>query len=443
MKFQQNFSQKQQQTQKLAMTQQLQQSIQILQYNSEELLAFVENQALENPLVEVVEPEWQPDYKKTSNNYDGEETSYLNQIPDTKGSLFESLIDQVHLNYRDTFLRKMILYLIEYIDLNGFLTIDLADASEDTGASAIQLLDALTLIQQLEPAGVGARNLQECLMLQTERDDFAPALAYIVLEECFDELVQRKWKDIAQKFSIELSEVQKIFDYLQTLSPSPGRIFDNGNELYIIPDVKVLVHSNNEVQVVSNRASQPNIRFQETYFKQMNQKADKETATYLKERKQEFDWLKKTMMQRGDTILKVAQVIVSRQKEFFTDVNRPIKPLTLKEVASEINVHESTVSRAVHGKYLETTFGIFELKKFFTTRIANNNTTGSEDLSTEMAKKKLQELVDLEDKAKPLSDQKLVELLKKEEVVISRRTVAKYRDLLGIPSSSKRKRYDK
>ena len=280
-------------------------------------------------------------------------------------------------------------------------------------------------------------------MLQTERDDFAPALAYIVLEECFDELVQRKWKDIAQKFSIELSEVQKIFDYLQTLSPSPGRIFDNSNELYIIPDVKVLVHSNNEVQVVSNRASQPNIRFQETYFKQMNQKADKETATYLKERKQEFDWLKKTMMQRGDTILKVAQVIVSRQKEFFTDVNRPIKPLTLKEVASEINVHESTVSRAVHGKYLETTFGIFELKKFFTTRIANNNTTGSEDLSTEMAKKKLQELVDLEDKAKPLSDQKLVELLKKEEVVISRRTVAKYRDLLGIPSSSKRKRYDK
>ncbi|MPM96832.1 RNA polymerase sigma-54 factor [bioreactor metagenome] len=207
--------------------------------------------------------------------------------------------------------------------------------------------------------------------------------------------------------------------------------------------MKVLVHSNNEVQVVSNRASQPNIRFQETYFKQMNQKADKETATYLKERKQEFDWLKKTMMQRGDTILKVAQVIVSRQKEFFTDVNRPIKPLTLKEVASEINVHESTVSRAVHGKYLETTFGIFELKKFFTTRIANNNTTGSEDLSTEMAKKKLQELVDLEDKAKPLSDQKLVELLKKEEVVISRRTVAKYRDLLGIPSSSKRKRYDK
>ncbi len=169
MKFQQNFSQKQQQTQKLAMTQQLQQSIQVLQYNSEELLAFVENQALENPLLEVVEPDWQPDFQKIkSSNYEGEETNYLNQIPDTSTSLFESLIDQVHLNYRDTFLRKLVLYLVEYIDLNGFLTIDLKEAETNTNASSIEILDALTLIQQLEPAGVGARSLQECLMLQTK-----------------------------------------------------------------------------------------------------------------------------------------------------------------------------------------------------------------------------------------------------------------------------------
>ena len=222
MKFEQNFSQKQQQTQKLAMTQQLQQSIQVLQYNSEELLAFVENQAMENPLVEVVEPEWQPDYiKASSSSYEGEETNYLNQIPDTKGSLFDSLIEQVHLNYRDTVLRKIVLYLVEYIDLNGFLTISLEEAGKEIGATPIQMLDALTLIQQLEPAGVGARSLQECLMLQTERDDYAPELAYIVLEECFEELVERKWKEIAQRFSVDLHAVQQIFDYLQTLSPSP------------------------------------------------------------------------------------------------------------------------------------------------------------------------------------------------------------------------------
>ncbi len=253
MKFEQNFSQKQQQTQKLAMTQQLQQSIQVLQYNSEELLAFVENQAMENPLVEVVEPEWQPDYiKASSSSYEGEETNYLNQIPDTKGSLFDSLIEQVHLNYRDTFLRKIVLYLVEYIDLNGFLTISLEEAGKEIGATPIQMLDALTLIQQLEPAGVGARSLQECLMLQTERDDYAPELAYIVLEECFEQLVERKWKEIAQRFSVDLHAVQQIFDYLQTLSPSPGRIFDRSSELYIIPDVRVLVDDEN-VQVISNR----------------------------------------------------------------------------------------------------------------------------------------------------------------------------------------------
>ncbi|MEY8445034.1 RNA polymerase factor sigma-54 [Enterococcus ratti] len=442
MKFQQNFSQKQQQAQKLAMTQHLQQSIQILQYNSEELLAFVESQALENPLVEVVEPEWQSDVQKTKTSNENEETNYLNQIPDTSHSLFESLIKQIHLNYRDTFLRKLVLYLVEYIDLNGFLTIDLKQAQENTQATSIEILDALTLIQQLEPAGVGARSLQECLLLQIERDDFAPELAYIILEECFDWLVERKWKEIAQHFSIELSEVQRVFDYVQTLSPSPGRIFERSNEAYIVPDVKVIVDRERNVRVISKRRNQPDVRFQENYFNQMQKKADKETQAYLKERKQEFDWLKKTILQRGDTILRVTQVVVSHQQAFFTNKDRPIKPLTLKEVAKEIGVHESTVSRAVNGKYLETDFGVFELKKFFTSRIQKNGAEAAE-LSADMAQKNIQILVEQEDKSKPLSDQKIVELLKKDEIIISRRTVAKYRDLLGIPSSSKRKRYDK
>lgn len=315
-------------------------------------------------------------------------------------------------------------------------------AQENTQATSIEILDALTLIQQLEPAGVGARSLQECLLLQIERDDFAPELAYIILEECFDWLVERKWKEIAQHFSIELSEVQRVFDYVQTLSPSPGRIFERSNEAYIVPDVKVIVDRERNVRVISKRRNQPDVRFQENYFNQMQKKADKETQAYLKERKQEFDWLKKTILQRGDTILRVTQVVVSHQQAFFTNKDRPIKPLTLKEVAKEIGVHESTVSRAVNGKYLETDFGVFELKKFFTSRIQKNGAEAAE-LSADMAQKNIQILVEQEDKSKPLSDQKIVELLKKDEIIISRRTVAKYRDLLGIPSSSKRKRYDK
>lgn len=177
------------------MTQQLQQSIQILQFNTEELAAFVEAKALENPLIDLqVDTQYTTDFPITSRSYTNqdEENNYMNQIPDYHLSLFESLIDQIHLNYRDTYLRTLVLFLVEYIDVNGYLTISLEEAAEKTEASAIQMLDALTLLQQLDPAGVGARNLQECLMLQTERDDTAPNLAYILLEEEFDALVSRK-----------------------------------------------------------------------------------------------------------------------------------------------------------------------------------------------------------------------------------------------------------
>lgn len=195
MKFEQRMSQQQKQVQKLAMTQQLQQSIQILQFNTEELAAFVEAKALENPLIDLqVDTQYTTDFPITSRSYTNqdEENNYMNQIPDYHLSLFESLIDQIHLNYRDTYLRTLVLFLVEYIDVNGYLTISLEEAAEKTEASAIQMLDALTLLQQLDPAGVGARNLQECLMLQTERDDTAPNLAYILLEEEFDALVSRK-----------------------------------------------------------------------------------------------------------------------------------------------------------------------------------------------------------------------------------------------------------
>ncbi|MFV0557914.1 MAG: RNA polymerase factor sigma-54 [Enterococcus sp.] len=437
MKFEQNFSQQQKQTQKLAMTQKLQQSIQILQFSTDELLAFVEKEALENPLIEVVNTEYPLEYSKGQRS---EDVDYLGQIPDNTLSLFEFLIDQVHLNYRDTYLRSLVLYLIEYIDVNGFLTIDLEQAVEQTGATQIQMLDALTLIQRLDPAGVGARNLQECLMLQTERDDYAPALAYIVLEEHFENLVNRKWEQIVKILACSLVEVQQVFDYLQTLTPTPGAVFGSTEGLFIIPDLKVQV-KDQHVLIQSNRKGSPEVRFQQKYFEQMARTNDSEVNEYLKEKQQNFDWLQKTILQRGDTILRVGQVIIQRQKAFFLEASRPLKPLILKEVAEELGIHESTVSRAVNGKYLETNFGIFELKTFFTQGVANLTESG-EELSTQVVKKRLQEMVNQENKQKPLSDQKLVDLLKAESIDISRRTVAKYRDTLKIPSSSKRKRFD-
>lgn len=440
MKFEQQFSQQQTQTQtqtqKLAMTQKLQQSIQILQYNTEDLIDFIDNQALENPLLEVIQPSYSTSYSKPRKS-SGEEMNYLSQIPDNSTSLFEHLLDQIHLNYRDTYLRQLVLYLVEYIDLNGFLQISLKEAAEKTGGSAIQLLDALTLIQQLDPAGVGARNLQECLMLQTERDDAAPHLAYVVLEEMFNELVDRKWEKIAKYFDISLSDVQEIFDYIQNLTPTPGAVYGSTEGLFIIPDLTVKV-TDQDIKVLTNRKSVPEIKFQQNYFERMKKSQDPEVTKYLKDKQQDYEWLKKTIQQRGDTIYNVGSAIVARQKEFFLNKERPLKPLTLKDISEELSIHESTVSRAVNGKYLETAFGVFELKSFFSKKI------GSEagERSSNDAKYLLQQLVEQENKTKPLSDQKLTELMKEKGVFISRRTVAKYRDALNIAGSSKRKRYD-
>ena len=320
------------------------------------------------------------------------------------------------MNYRDTYLRTLVLFLVEYIDVNGYLTISLEEAAEKTEASAIQMLDALTLLQQLDPAGVGARNLQECLMLQTERDDTAPNLAYILLEEEFDALVSRKWGPLAKKFGIELAEIQLIFDYIQTLSPAPGNIFDATEELYIRPDLTVRIKED-RIVVISNKAGRPTLNFQENYFKRMQETDDKEVQEYIKDKKNEFEWLERAVNQRGDTILRVGQEIVRRQEAFFLEADRPLKPMTLKEIADALSIHESTVSRL-------------------------SSEEDGEDVSTTMVKKQLQKLIDQEVKSKPLSDQKLVERLKDSGMEISRRTVAKYREALGIPSSSKRKRYE-
>lgn len=442
MQFNQNLNQQQKQIQKMAMTQQLQQSIQMLQYNTDDLRAFLESKALENPLIDVkVESDYadSPIRSSSKSSYDGQETSYINQIPDKGMSLFESLLAQIHLNYRDTYLRQLIIFFTEYVDVNGYLTITLEEAIRQTGAEYIQMLDALTLLQQLDPAGVGARDLQECLLLQIERDNEAPPLAYVVIEEEFENFANRKWKEVANRYSVDLQTIQEIHDYIQTLSPFPGAAFGESTDHYINPDLLVNV-KDESIEVLSTRSGAPIIEFQQSYFDKMAETGDREVKQYIKEKKAEFDWIKRSVTQRGDTILRVGTEIVTRQAPFFFDTERPLKPMTLKEIAEELEIHESTVSRAVNGKYLQTKFGVFELRSFFTTGLSQNSE--GEDVSAADVQTRIKQLVENENKAKPLSDQKIVDILTAEDVEISRRTVAKYRDLLGIVASSKRKRYD-
>ena len=444
MKFGQQLSQQQKQVQKLAMTQTLQQSIQMLHYNTEDLFKFLESKALENPLldVKITRDYAEPTYK--SRGYQGddqEELNYLNQIPDNQTSLFEHLVEQIHLNYRDTYLRQLVFFLVEYIDVNGYLTITLEDMMSQTGAEYLQALDALTLLQQLEPAGVGARDLQECLMLQIERDESAPSMAYIVIEEHFEDFAHRRWEKIAKDYQISVSEIQKISDYIQLLTPNPGAGYGEVLSQTIYPDIIVKVNDHQEIEVLSTKSGKPTVAFQSSYFERMAQVEDPEVQEYLNEKKAEFEWLKRSVEQRGDTILNVGTEIVKRQKSFFLDHSAPLIPMKLKEIAEVLNVHESTVSRAVNGKYLQTDAGTFELRSFFTTGLSQGDDS-QDDVSADSVQKEIARIIAEEDKRKPLSDQKIVSLLKEKDIEISRRTVAKYRDILAIPSSTKRKRFD-
>lgn len=435
----QAMSQQQKQLQKLVMTQQLQQSIQMLQFNVDGLQKFLQQKSLENPLIEVQTTlEHVPVIRNTSSRQVTDPMQYMDAIPERSQSLFEYLLDQVHLTMRATPLRDLVLFLLEYLDLNGYLKLTLEEAMAKTGASQVQVLDALTLLQQLDPPGVGARDLQECLLLQIENDDRAPAQAYLVLEDSFLDFAQRHWDKISQRYHMSLAQVQAIFDYVQGLTPHPGASFTQSQNDYIIPDL-ILEMAGPKLKLMPTKAGRPKLRFQQKYFERMAQSDDQAVAKYLQEKKQEYAWLKNSLQQRGSTILRVGQSILKHQHDFFTQATHPLKPLLLRDVAQELKLHESTISRSVNGKYLQTPFGVYELRQFFTNAVNQEN---GDAFSAENVKQQLAQLIAAEDKQHPLSDQKIVTQLAAQGITISRRTAAKYREALGIQSSSKRKRYE-
>lgn len=439
---QQGLHQRQKQVQRLAMTQTLQQSIQILQYNVEELQKFLDQKALENPLITVVttHEEFVSGTRKTSSGQSVDE-NYMNQIPDdTHQSLFEYLLDQVHLTMRDTPLRNLVLFLLESIDHNGYLKMSVQDAMTKTGANKVEIVDAITLIQQLDPPGVGAKDLQECLLLQAENDDWAPQAAVDILKNCFDELANRKWQNIVKKQNVTLEEIQTVFDYVRTLTPKPGALFNSEGSQYIFPDL-IVKNEAGKLRIYTSRTAKPKVHFQRQYFQKMLQRKDAEVTDYVKEKKREFDWISRSLEQRESTILRVGKVLLNYQQDFFLEKTKELRPLLLQDVALKLGLHESTISRSVNGKYLQTRFGTYELKSFFSSAVAKTDAS-PEGLSVDSVKKLLQKFIHEEDKSKPLSDAKIVKKLAEKDIVISRRTVAKYRESLNIESSSARKRYE-
>lgn len=447
MRLESGFAQKQQQSQslKLNMTQQLTQSIAMLQFATPELTSFLEEKALENPLIEVVpgtEPAADIPYKASSRNR-ADNNDWLEQIADNTQSLGDVLKEQLQMLKLPQSQRIIVLFLIESLDEAGYLTQDTDLIAAQLLMSEEAILAGLEILQNMEPAGIGARNMRECILLQIERSAKAPYIAYDLIQDYFMEFADKKWKKITAEMDVSLTEIQEVADFIQTLSPRPGMAFTQETVQYIVPEL-ILEEKAGTLHLSLAKQFLPQIRFQESYYQTMEATKEKEVLRFLKEKTGEYDWIRKSLEQRESTLQLVGEAIVKHQQEFFLhqEASR-LKPLTLREISEEIGVHESTVSRAVNGKYMETSQGVYELKRFFSAGLQQSSGQGdAEEVASSAIKQQLQKLIEEEDKSKPLSDQKIVDLLAEEAIQVSRRAIAKYRLELNIPSSSKRKRFD-
>ena len=437
MALKQGFGQQQKQIQKLAMTQQMQQSIRILKYGSEDLHNFLSNVELENPFMIVNASH---SYVTGGLDHQNEHDIAEFAVEKKAQSLYDYLMDQVKLTMRKTPIRDMVVYFISQLDQNGYLKADLEKLSKEKGIDKVLMLDALTLLQQLDPPGTGARNLQECLILQVQYDSSAPLNAEKILKEDFEDFTNRKWSKIAKKHCISIEDVQKIFDYVQTLSPAPGAIYDQSEVGYIEPDLVIEKKLDGSLEVKLTKESNPEIRFKKEYYESLKNSSDKHVLDYLKEKRHEFEKIQEDVLMRGNTLLRLGRLIVERQHDFFTESNRPLKPFLLRDAAQKLQLHESTISRAVSGKYLLYEGKVMELKEFFSRAVSYARENG-ENVSADEIQQKIRLIVEKEDKKNPLSDQKIVDKMKEEGLKVSRRTLAKYRERLGIPASSFRKRH--
>ena len=455
------------QSQKLVMTPELIQAIQILQFNKQELDAFVQEQLLVNPVLEqdqerpAPESEEQPDGDRERDKLDWKEfirngsyddisyKGYRDRDEDRPDAFERYVTNEVtlpeHLMFQYQFAtvdkgcRKVGRYIIESLDENGYMTSTTEEIARATGIREEKVCEALDIIQGFDPAGVGARNLAECLRLQLEaKNELTPQMEEIIGNH-LEDIANNRLAAVAKDTGMTVLEVQEAADVIRTLEPKPGRQFASEMETkYVIPDV-IVEKVDDEYVVMINESNSPRLTVS-SYYRSLLGQADKDQqlADYLSERVSSANWLIKSIEQRKHTIFNVVSAVVKYQRDFFDKGSKYLKTLTLKDIAEELGIHESTVSRSINGKYLQCSRGVYEIKYFFSAGVSDQV---GEGVSSNSIKEFIKEIVEGEDKHRPYSDQTMVEILSGKGFNISRRTVAKYRDELGILSSSKRKRY--
>ena len=316
-----------------------------------------------------------------------------------------------------------------------------AESELDLNVAPYTLAEAeemLKVMQQLDPPGIAARNLRECLLLQLENQKGTDTLVYRLVKEAFDDLIAHRWSDLGKRFGLAPDEVQRAADELARLDPKPGLQHSAGDDAYIIPDL-IVDKIDDKYHVFLNDGGLPRLRISRTYqeIARDKKKYDTESKEFINQRLNSAHWMIQAIEQRRQTMLKVMNFIVDRQRDFFEKGIEYLKPLTLREVADVISMHESTVSRVTNEKYVQTPRGLLPLKFFFSSGLT---TTTGEDASARSIKAQIQKMVGDEDPKDPLTDQQIVQMFEQRGVKIARRTVAKYRDQLGILPARMRKR---
>ncbi|HVN95847.1 MAG TPA: RNA polymerase factor sigma-54 [Syntrophorhabdaceae bacterium] len=449
------------QTQKLSpvLTQQLQQAIKLLQLSKLELTEAIEQEMKENPILEITEEagensvqeaaketedkediaDWlerfSPSEDYTPREDRGELPDYENSIRKTY-NLRDHVRWQVGLSDFDSEERLTAEWIIENIDDNGYLVCTLEEISKDSGFGLEPIERVLKKVQKLEPSGVGARDLKECILLQYEASGEKDPIFEHIVASYFNYFQNNNIKAIAKATGYPLELVKKVLDKFKHFDPKPGRNFGDEFTSYIVPDVYV-VKTEEGFEVFLNDDDVPELKLNRYYI---NLYADKkvggETRRYIKNKVRQAEWFIKSIQQRQRTLYLVAKSIVRFQDEFFEKGLRSLKPLILKDVAQDVGVHESTVSRITTSKYMSTPHGVYELKFFFPTSISKSE---GEALSTNVVMDFIAEMVKNEDKRKPLTDDEIASVLRqRQNVRIARRTIAKYRDILNIRSSRER-----
>lgn len=436
-----------QQTQKLALTPQMEQSLSVLQMGTEELNQCIEEEVLSNPMLDYAkEPEKKEvrrsqgegiGYYSRKKTEDTDYQSYLNAIADEKSEdteLAEYLRMQLYTKKISPRRQKIGEYLIECLEESGYLKMDMDELAKGIGLSKEELEREIRFMQTLEPCGVFARDLKECLLLQVQGEEQMQRQARLLIEKYLDEIAQNKIPQISKQTGLTTAEITKTIRYIkEELEPVPGRGYGcaNRNE-YIYPDITVK-EDEKGYRIILNKEKVHTLELNREYLPMLGQVHSSEENKYLKEQYQKAKILLRNIGKREETLAAVVEAIVDWQREFFEKGKASLKPMNLLDIAQELDVHESTVSRAVRDKYLECRWGIFELKYFFSNKTSDGNNCNVLTC--------IQEIIRSENKQKPLSDAKIAEQLEKKGIRISRRTVTKYREQMQIPNTQMRKEY--